>query len=144
MYDAQEADGTANIYSVDAVGGEPRALTNHPSSNGLASWSHDGRWVYFFSDRTGSHEIWRIPSAGGAAQQVTSKGGWNAFESVDGKTLYFTKAGQGPIFAKAIAGGEERELDVYVGPTRDFVVVEDGIYYVLHLHLTRKPLRPGE
>jgi eukaryotic-like serine/threonine-protein kinase len=128
-FDSLEPDGTQNIYLVDATGGQPRPITNHPSSNGLPSWSRDGKWVYFFSDRTGQREIWRVPSTGGASERVTTAGGNTAFESVDGKTLYYTKNVPGPMFARSLDGGPERKLDIVVGTTRDFAVFEDGIYY---------------
>jgi hypothetical protein len=33
--------------------GPPRRLTHSPNNNVIPSWSHDGRWIYFASDRSG-------------------------------------------------------------------------------------------
>ena len=31
------------------------------------SWSADGRWIYFSSNRSGDYEVWRMPADGGCA-----------------------------------------------------------------------------
>ena len=66
-----------------------RELTNEPSAEMVPSWSRDGRWIYFASERSGGWEIWKMPSAGGPAVQVTNQGGYAAFESLDGKFLSY-------------------------------------------------------
>ena len=70
-----------------------------------------------------------MPFAGGAAEQLTEGGGLVAYESTDGTTLFYTKASSGPLFAKAISGGPERQLLDWI-TIRSFFPVEDGIYYV--------------
>jgi hypothetical protein len=62
---------------------------------------------------------------------VTDNGGYVAFESWDGKTLYYTKdSGEGgALFAKSLAGAPERQiLDSVVA--RAFFPVENGIYHI--------------
>ena len=128
-FDSQRQDVGADLCVIDAGGGRPRRLTSEPCDNGDASWSHDGKWIYFSSDRTGRYEIWRMPSSGGQAEQITDKGGYIGFESADGKTLFYIKEQPSPLFARPLAGGPERQVLEYVGVTRDFAVFEDGIYY---------------
>ena len=41
------------IYLISPEGGAPRRLTDHPSDNRAASWSRDGKRIYFTSDRSG-------------------------------------------------------------------------------------------
>ena len=49
-------------------------------------------------------------SAGGPAVQVTNHGGYAAFESLDGKFLYYTKYQAVPgIWRIPTSGGEETE-----------------------------------
>jgi len=72
-------------------GGLPRRLTTASSDENVPSWSRDGRWIYFSSDRTGKRQIWKAPAEGGEAVQVTKQGGFSAFESPDGKFVYYTK-----------------------------------------------------
>jgi hypothetical protein len=77
----------------------------------LPSWSSDGRWLYFGSDRTGRLEIWKQPVEGGTAIQVTRNGGALSAESEDGGVLYFAKRvargwAQG-LWRIPVEGGEE-------------------------------------
>ena len=58
------------------------------------SWSRDGRWIYFGSNRSGVSQIWKEPVGGGAAVQVTKGGGEEAFESADGEVVYWAKLGE--------------------------------------------------
>jgi Tol biopolymer transport system component len=128
-FDSQGEDGHWDIYVMDASGGKPRRITMDPSDENMPLWSHDGKWIYFSSDRTGRGEIWRVPFAGGAAEQVTKEGGFQAYESADGTTLFYTKATSSPLFAKPLSGGGERQLLDWV-TQRAFVPVDDGIYYI--------------
>jgi dipeptidyl aminopeptidase/acylaminoacyl peptidase len=70
--------------------GEPKCLTPEVSSELLPSWSADGNFVYFASNRIGRWEVWKQPAAGGAPIQVTRNGGYSACESPDGRWLYFS------------------------------------------------------
>ena len=133
------ATGNADIYVVDSGGGPPRRLTSEPSGEVVASWSRDGRWLYFASDRTGNWEVWKMPSIGGSAVQVTRHGGFAAFESSDGRYLYYAKGLAVPGLWRAPAsGGEEIEVihTLEAGYYGYWAVVENGIYY---LDTTAKP-----
>ena len=127
-FDSLGQDGHWDIYVIDASGGRSRRITFEPSEENLPNWSRDGKWIYFTSDRTGRQEIWRVPFAGGAQERITANGGSNAFESADGKTLFYTKAAGSPLFAQPLPGGPERQVLPWVFQ-RTFVPVEDGIYY---------------
>ena len=76
-----------DIYLVSSNGGQHHKLTTDPAEDTCPSWSRDGRWIYFGSGRSGSLQIWKMPSAGGRAVQVTTKGGFEGFESPDGTVL---------------------------------------------------------
>lgn len=67
-----------------------RRLTVGQASHYVPSWSHDGAWIYFGSNRAGIGQIWKIPSGGGGAVQVTANGGFEAAEAPDGQSLYYT------------------------------------------------------
>lgn len=98
------------MYSVSADGGFPHALTRAPSEDAFPSWSHDGNWIYFSSNRSGRFEIWKMPSEGGSAVQVTRHGGIYAFESADGKFLYYSRNDNDPgVFRIPVEGGEETQ-----------------------------------
>ena len=110
-FDSPKA-GNEDIYVVSADGGQPRRLTSGPSNNMRPSWSQDGRWIYFGSDRSGVWQIWKEPAAGGTAVQVTKGGGDEAFESADGKFVYYAKLDAPGVWKVPVAGGKEtRVLD---------------------------------
>ncbi|HSB13984.1 MAG TPA: protein kinase, partial [Bryobacteraceae bacterium] len=121
-------EGKYEVYVIGARGGRPRRLTNHPASNDLGSWSRDGRWVYFASNRTGRSETYRIPAGGGQAEQVTRNGGFSAFESPDGSSVYFWRGGG--VYRIRKTGGEETEIlaEKSIGPF-GFALGRKGIYY---------------
>ncbi len=65
------------IYVLPAAGGKVEPLTGVSDLSVVPAWSPDGAWIYFTSDRTGHPEIWRVPSTGGPAQQLTKTGGFS-------------------------------------------------------------------
>jgi Tol biopolymer transport system component len=124
--------GHAGIYVVSIEGGLPREVTPDPSAAVLASWSSDGRWIYFGSNRTGRFEIWKVRAEGGLAVQVTKGGGWRAFESADGKFVYYAKSWNvGGLWKVPVNGGEETAvLDLPPRLWGYWALVNDGIYFV--------------
>jgi hypothetical protein len=96
----------------------------------VPSWSRDGRWIYFNSNRSGQWSVWKAPSLGGEPMQVTHRGDGAAFESVDGKFLYFNspQAGTYALFRVPVGGGEEKQV---VPGAPDFAVTAKGVYFVL-------------
>ncbi|MFI5166954.1 MAG: protein kinase [Thermoanaerobaculales bacterium] len=55
--------GQRDIWTVPAAGekaGPPVAVTNDQPIDWNPVWSHDGRYLYFTSDRGGSFNVWRI------------------------------------------------------------------------------------
>ena len=44
---------------MESDGGSPRQLTADPADEHMPTWSRDGRWIYFSSDRGGRLDIWR-------------------------------------------------------------------------------------
>lgn len=133
VFEVQGDDGRWDIYRVTSSGGQEQRLTASGSDNSSPSYSRDGRWIYFSSNRSGRSEIWRMPSGGGEPVQVTRGGGYYAVESWDGKTLYYKNTGYSltatPLIAKSLTDGEQKQIldAVY---TRSFVPVENGIYYI--------------
>ena len=71
--------------------------------------------------------------------RVTQHGGYGGFESVDGKSLYYTKGPTVPgIWRVPTTGGEETEVIASLEPGYwgYWAIVETGIYY---LDTTTKP-----
>jgi len=143
-FDAQRGSNP-DIYVVDVTGGPVQRITSQSSDDARPSWSGDGRWIYFRSDRGGKRQIWRIPYTGRSepaerAEPVTKQTAHEAFESPDGKWLYFarqtddstTKARSGigsELWRIPIGGGPEQKVldDVPVG---GWALTKSGIFFV--------------
>jgi eukaryotic-like serine/threonine-protein kinase len=149
VFDRLGEDGKANIYVIESGGGQPRRVTSGGSNQNLPSWSRDGRWIYFRSDRTGRAEIWRAPFGGGESEQMTTGGGAQAYESADGRTLFYTRPWTGGVpayagselFARPLDGGPERRLVERV--SGGVAVTDQGIYYLVReapLRMNSAPL----
>ncbi len=120
-------EGHPDIYVVSAEGGSPRRLTTESSSDVRPSWSKDGRWIYFGSDRSGAWQVWKMPAEGGSAVQVTRQGGREAFESPDGKFVYYSKQlGVSGIWRVPVEGGEETQV-LDRGEQSNWAVLDQGI-----------------
>jgi hypothetical protein len=70
--------------------------------------------------------VWKIPAEGGRAVQVTKAGGREAFESPDGKFVYYSKLGVSGIWRVPVEGGEETQV-LDQGLQGDWAVFDGGI-----------------
>jgi Tol biopolymer transport system component/DNA-binding winged helix-turn-helix (wHTH) protein len=119
------------VHVIAASGGAPRKLSSRPASEGYPSFSRDGRWIYFSSNRTGDHQIWKMPVSGGDGVQVTSNGGMAALQSTDGSYIYYvqTVEGPSPLWRLPVSGGVP--VKVLEGAVMvSFAVLDGGIYYI--------------
>ncbi len=125
------AGGNWDIYLVDAKGGEPLRLTTHEGMDVRPSWSRDGQWIYFSSDRSGASEIWKARPDGSDAIRLTQQGGYETYESRDGKWLYYTHRGISGLWKVPTAGGEET-LEIPDLPweySRNWTITDRGILF---------------
>jgi Tol biopolymer transport system component/DNA-binding winged helix-turn-helix (wHTH) protein len=126
-------DGDWGIHVIDVDGGPSGRVASDAPDGVVPSWSRDGQWIYFASSRTGRSEVWKVPVAGGRAVQVTKRGGFAAFESHDGKSLYYAKGTDiDGLWSVAVNGGEEAPVLDF--PKASFwgywALVKKGIYFV--------------
>ena len=128
------AGGEANIYLVDPQGGVPRKLEIDIHGNSVPSWSHDGKWIYFTNGSDVSNEsVWKVPSSGGHAVQLSQNSAVYPIESPDGRYVYFLRNkrlwrvntdGSGEQVAKGMP-----ELS-YIGD--EWFPFGSGIYFMSH------------
>jgi Tol biopolymer transport system component len=84
--------GEHNIYLVDPQGGIPQKLEIDIHGNSLPGWSHDGSWIYFTNgDDANRPSVWKVPSHGGRAIQITQAQASYPLESLDGQYVYFIR-----------------------------------------------------
>ena len=82
-------DGNLDIHVLDVNSRQTQRLTTHRSIDTEGSWSPDGRYIYFTSDRSGGPQIYRVSATGGTPERVTFEGSYNARPrlSPDGEKL---------------------------------------------------------
>jgi dipeptidyl aminopeptidase/acylaminoacyl peptidase len=129
---------SSQIYVVDVPGGLPKLVPMFPDANNLApSWSRDGLWIYFASDRAnGSFDLWKVAANGGTPVRVTKNGGANASESSKGPFLYYSKPDSPGIWNVSSHGGEERSILDEPSNPNEWALGANGIYFV---HRTAVP-----
>jgi Tol biopolymer transport system component/DNA-binding winged helix-turn-helix (wHTH) protein len=124
-------DDHSQVLVVNADGGAPHKITSGNYENSVPSWSRDGNWIYFGSNRTGNWQLWKTPSQGGDAIQVTKAGGFSAFESSDGKLVFYTKEDPDGIWQIPVSGGDEKRiLNVRLASWGDWALSRAGISFI--------------
>ena len=71
-------DGNLDIFVLDITSRQTRQLTTHRAIDTEGTWSPDGRYIYFTSDRSGGPQVYRILANGGTPERVTFEGSYNA------------------------------------------------------------------
>lgn len=102
--------GNSDVFLIPAGGGQLQRLTRDLSNEVLPSFSSDGKFVYFASDRSRRWQVWKQPVGGGEPKQVTRDGGFAPLESPDGKWLYYAKLDAGGLYRMPVEGGDESPL----------------------------------
>src|SRR5207237_2670103 len=95
----------------------------------VPSWSGNGKWIYYACNRTGGFQIWKASAQGGKGTQLTHNGGFVAFESRDGRAIYYKNEDSPILWTLPLTGGKETFVVDSVAD-RAFAVMEDGIYYL--------------
>jgi Tol biopolymer transport system component len=90
-----------------------RRVTRNPARDTLPSWSRDGKWIYFTSNRSGAYQVWKTPvdATDAGAVKLTTGEAFNALESMDGGTLYFARSRfSSDIWQIPLAGDQESRV----------------------------------
>ncbi|TND09940.1 MAG: peptidase S41 [Bacteroidetes bacterium] len=114
-----------DIYKVDAAGGTAIPLTLSEGHDFMPTWSPDGKWVAFASDRNGNYDIYLVPAQGGTAKRLTwySAHDYPYCFSPDGNSVYYgssrlnsSKSAQFPagripqLYKVDVKGGKEEQV----------------------------------
>ena len=132
VFDVTTPNGS-KIVSMSLHGTGPQILTPDDAHSVCPSWSHDGKWIYFASPRSGDWQVWKVPAQGGSPVQITRHIGHAPLESLDGKYIYYSKTpnAEPEIWRVPANGGEEVVMPlVRPGTWASWQVVEKGILFV--------------
>jgi Tol biopolymer transport system component len=122
-------DGNYDLYAIGAESRLQRRLTIGPYDSVRPSWSRDGRWVYFSSRRSGEYSIWKTSVQGGAPVPVANTtGGFEAFESPDGKSIYYAKNREPGIWMVPVDGGNATRV-LEQGAVGNWSLIDQGICF---------------
>jgi hypothetical protein len=90
-YSVWKRGGARDIRLVDVRDGRFTDITSDRAVDGGPSFSNDGRWLFFHSDRTGISNLYAYELASGTLKQVTNvlTGAYSPEISPDGKTLAY-------------------------------------------------------
>ncbi|MFZ1919482.1 MAG: winged helix-turn-helix domain-containing protein [Terriglobales bacterium] len=122
-----------NVHVIAADGGPPRRFVNDSADEGVGSWSHDGHWLYYASNRSGNWQVWKRTVDNGAPVQVTKNGGFAPLEAPDGQSIYYTRFDEPGVWQVPVVGGEETKIIQNEPPTKYwgyFAVGPDGLYFI--------------
>lgn len=122
----------SDLYIIDVRNGTLRPITDDPADEIEPTWSRDGKWIYYASNRTGRWEVYRMPAAGGASARITKDGGVSSHESVDRTWLYYAKSAESPteIWKVPVSGGQEIKVLEGLSYSLNFVATDKGIYFM--------------
>jgi eukaryotic-like serine/threonine-protein kinase len=111
------ASGNADIWVMDADGGNQKQLTFNAHRDVLPVVSNDGRHIVFVSRGSGTSYLWRMDADGRNPRQLTQgKGDHLPSLSPDGRWVVYSsydESGKRTLWKVSIEGGEPLQLTQY-------------------------------
>jgi Tol biopolymer transport system component len=101
--------GHSAIFVIPSLGGVPRPADENSYEEKMPSWSHDGNWIYFNSNRDGMQQLWKVRASGGRPVRIAPQFAMDSAESPDGRTVYFEGSDSG-LWEAPSEGGEARPV----------------------------------
>ncbi|GHV94945.1 hypothetical protein AGMMS50293_12650 [Spirochaetia bacterium] len=122
-----ERNGQWDIYSIPAIGGQEKQLTNNPALDDGSEYSPDGKHIWFNSTRSGLMQIWRMDADGGHQTQMSfdQSNSWFPHVSPDGKRVAYITYKKGDVESDKHPPNKFVELRLMPAAGGDFRVIAD-------------------
>ncbi len=160
VYAAGPRQGDRGLFLLPAGGGKAQDLIPGKGDDWAPSWSPDGRFIAFVSNRDGltNTEIYRLEVASGQVERLTTSPGEDIFPSwsPDGRSIAFlsNRSGEFHLYRMDVQGGQVEEL--YAGavelerpawsPQGDWLAFTRRVgdtFHVFFLNVETKRLQAG-
>ena len=132
-FDSYIPSKRVQIFLVDPEGRNLHSIIAAPFDCAVPSWSRDGKSIYYSGNRDRGWQVWNHNLDTGADVQLTKQGGFDPFESADGKTVYYTRFYEAGIWKMPATGGPETLVVAnkpQVGFWGHYTVTNSGIYFL--------------
>jgi TolB protein len=77
VFVSKHEDERGDIYIMNANGSDMVLLAFSSDYEDTPSWSPDGGWVAFSSDRSGNHQLYVVRADGQKLTRLTDNGAWS-------------------------------------------------------------------
>jgi Tol biopolymer transport system component len=108
-----------DVFIADADGRNPKLFLADPAQDFNASFSRDGKWIVFTSERNGSADIYRAHPDGTGLERLTDDPSFDdqAALSPDGRTVAFvsSRSGHAEIWTLDLATRKVRNITNHAG-----------------------------
>ncbi len=114
-----------DIYKVSSKGGDATPITTGEAHDFMPTWSNDGKWIAFASDRNGNFDVYLVPAEGGVSTRLTyhSADDYPYSFTADNKSVLFSSTRMDDVmytqfpsgrvselYSVAVTGGKENQL----------------------------------
>jgi Tol biopolymer transport system component len=156
-------NGLSVGYVVPISGGQPKRVTTVAPSY-IHSWSPDGKWLIFTSQRNNNFDIYKVSPEGGTETRLTTDTAYDDGSEFtpDGKWIYFnsTRSGRMQIWRMKPDGSEPTQVThsgtidwfphispdgkwiVYISFLESEVTIQDHPFY-RHVYIQVMPISGG-
>lgn len=127
-------NGKYAIFHVPSTGGLPSVFIRDQFNNRLPTWSANGNYIHFTSDRKDGQQIWKKSIDSKFLKQITTYGALYAVEASNG-FLYLTRPDRCGLWRMPSHGGEPELVlsKVQNEDYKNWVVNSQGIYFIERL-----------
>ena len=123
-------EGQYQIFRLAVASRKLTRLTDDPAHDIYPTFSRDAQFIYFASTRkAGTLQLYKMPASGGAATLVAARDAVRAYESADGRWLYFAQFTTTNLLRTPVAGGEPTAVLSALTDPEGYALAGQGIYY---------------